>query len=286
MNPYRRTVVTLATITLAGFLSLSLGNVRPAAPTGPGRVTGKADPQTARPTTSESAAVLVELFTSEGCSTCPPADKLLTDLDQTQPIEGAQVIALSEHVDYWNHLGWKDPFSSAEFTRRQTEYARQLGTGDIYTPQMVVDGRIGFVGSNAAAARDAITKAARSPRATVGLTFTISSPTSLGLTLRVKDIPDVSAGDQADVWLAITEGRLMNNVLRGENSGRKLAHSAVTRKLVRIGTARDRAFSAEHTIALDPHWKRQDIKVIAFLQERSGRRVLGATAIQLNDSTQ
>jgi hypothetical protein len=109
--------------------------------------------------------VLVELFTSEGCSTCPPADKFLIALDQTQPIEGVQVIALSKHVDYWNHEGWKDPFSSAEFTHRQAEYARAFGDKDgVYTPQMIVDGRIQFVGSQSKTALQAIANAARAAK--------------------------------------------------------------------------------------------------------------------------
>src|SRR5438309_1867008 len=111
--------------------------------------------------------VLVELFTSEGCSSCPPADELLTRLEQTQPVGGAQVIALSEHVDYWNRLGWTDPYSSAEFSKRQNEYARVFETDEVYTPQMIVDGGVQFVGSNLNKARDAVDGAAHDSKAVV-----------------------------------------------------------------------------------------------------------------------
>ena len=243
----------------------------------------KADAATSRRATATAAtpAVLVELFTSEGCSTCPPADKLLADFDQAQLIEGAQVIALSEHVDYWNQLGWKDPFSSAEFSQRQTDYALALSMKDIYTPQMIVDGQTAFVGSNLDAARQAIAKAARSPKADVNLTLKTATPKAIKLTVQIDNVPDVAQGDSADVMLAITESGLLSQVLRGENSGRKLMHAAVTRKLIRIGTIKGKAFSTEPAIDLARTWKRQNMKAVAFVQERASRRVLGAAAIKI-----
>src|SRR5438034_10624758 len=113
--------------------------------------------------------ILVELFTSEGCSDCPPADTVLGQLIRTQPIGGAEIVGLGEHVDYWDRLGWKDRFSSAALTGRQQLYQTRFGTESIYTPQMVVDGRAEFVGSDAPAARKAIEKALALPHRRVSL---------------------------------------------------------------------------------------------------------------------
>src|SRR5207253_8005967 len=104
--------------------------------------------------------VLVELFTSEGCSSCPPADTFLQRLADTQPLAGVQVIALGHHVTYWDHQGWKDRFSAEQFTGRQEQYGSALRVEAIYTPQMIVDGRFQFVGSDTKAGRDALERAA------------------------------------------------------------------------------------------------------------------------------
>src|SRR5271155_5563313 len=114
--------------------------------------------------------VLVELFTSEGCSSCPPADELLRRLDESQPVAGAEVIALSEHVDYWDDGGWKDPFSAHANSERQDQYAARFRRGGVYTPQMVVDGEFEFVGSDARTAVQFIEKAASVQKVSVTLT--------------------------------------------------------------------------------------------------------------------
>ncbi len=261
---------------LAGSLLLLIGLGSALAQTAGSDLKGALEPL--KPATVP--AVLVELFTSEGCSSCPPADRLLTDLDQNRPVTGVQVIALSEHVDYWNRLGWKDPFSSAQFSQRQADYAQSLGVGDFYTPQMIVDGRTGFVGSKRAAALEAIAKAARTPKANVSLAFKTLTANSIALTVQVEDLPAISRGDQADVMLAITESGLMSKVARGENAGRELTHSSVTRKLIKIGDIDGKTFSAQPSVRLESFWKRQQLKIVVFVQERSSRRVLGAAAIK------
>lgn len=115
--------------------------------------------------------IVVELFTSEGCSSCPPADVFLQKLVETQPVAGAQVIALGEHVDYWDRQGWKDRFASASLTSRQQVYGARFNTDSVYTPQMIVDGRTEFVGSDANAARRALERAAAIPHGRVRITF-------------------------------------------------------------------------------------------------------------------
>jgi hypothetical protein len=232
--------------------------------------------------------VVVELFTSEGCSSCPPADAVLARLQQTQPVAGAEVIALSEHVDYWNYIGWSDPFSSAAFSARQETYARALGQQDrVYTPQMIVDGQTEFNGSAMNKALEAIAKASRSPKADVRIvipeTKTQKDNQNVRLNVSVKNVPPVDRGDVAEVILALTEDKLSSNVTRGENSGRKLAHTAVVREMLALGRVdpATKTFDSEKTMAIADGWKRDDLRVVVFVQERVHRRVLGAAVLNL-----
>jgi len=218
---------------------------------------------------SARTPVIVELFTSEGCSSCPPADLLLSHLQQAQPVAGAQVISLSEHVDYWNQLGWTDPFSSPGFSERQRQYAAAIRGDGVYTPQMVVDGKTQFVGSDSQKALRAIAEAAKAQKAAVGLRCG-GSPSSLAV--QIDNVP----GADADVALAITENGLQSNVTRGENRGRVMAHAGVTRRLTVIGHAKKQAFEAEPKLVVEKNWKRENLWAVVFLQDRASRRILGA----------
>ena len=232
--------------------------------------------------------VVVELFTSEGCSSCPPADDVLARLEKMQPVAGAEIIALGEHVDYWNDLGWADPFSSADFSARQNEYARAFGQDGVYTPQMVVDGRAEFLGSDLGKARAAIAAAMQNPKAKVTITRAQNAAAAkshaVALAVRVTDIPSFSADDTIELLLAVTESSLHSNVLRGEYSGRKLNHTAVVRQLKVISSTTEQSaktLSAESTINIETGWRRENLRAVVFAQEHKSRRVLGAAAVGL-----
>ena len=230
--------------------------------------------------------VVVELFTSEGCSSCPPADALLARLDETQPVDGAEVVALAQHVDYWNQLGWADPFSAHEFSERQGEYAARFGSQGVYTPQMVVDGGAEFPGGNSGRAFEAIARAAREPKAEVSLARAADQTDAgdaLRLSVRVERLPKLTDGDTADVLLAVTESGLSSEVERGENAGRRLSHAGVVRRLTKIGQvgAATPPFAAEPSVALDKGWRRDNLRAVVFLQEHTSKRVIGAATIKL-----
>lgn len=169
--------------------------------------------------------VLVELFTSEGCSDCPPADALLARLDSAQFVPGALAIVLSEHVTYWNHLGWRDPFSFEEMDARQQQYSARFGLNSVYTPQMVVDGAAQFVGSD----RDALMRAVQRSAAKEKITLEIVEP-------HLKDSKAIfslrsAIANNVDWYAAIAADATRSEVARGENAGRTLHHTAVVRSL-------------------------------------------------------
>jgi hypothetical protein len=226
-----------------------------------------------------STPVVVELFTSEGCSSCPPADALLQQLEEKQPVPGVEVIVLSEHVDYWNRLGWTDPFSSAEFSARQHRYAEAFRSGRVYTPQMIVDGHVEFVGSDARQARRAIEQAARAPKVPVSLERA-EDPSGTTLWVRIDNPPAVTK-DTVEVILALTESGLESDVHRGENTGRRLQHTAVVRRLTVLGSTNSAPFVTAAGLRLDSSWKRRNLRAVVFLQQRQSRRVLGAAALPL-----
>lgn len=229
--------------------------------------------------------VLVELFTSEGCSSCPPADALLAGLDRVQPIASAEVIVLEEHVDYWDQQGWKDPFSSSEWTYRQNDYAGSLHTGSSYTPEMVVDGIQGFTGSRGPAAKNAIEKAALLKKGRVVISE--ASPVqgrSVAFKIDVEKLPNATPKDTPQVLLGITETGLHSSVKGGENAGHELQHAAVLRELKVVGALSKNGqdgFSTEPTVKLDSNWNVANLRVVVFVQEKKSRRVLGAAEMRL-----
>ena len=223
---------------------------------------------------SAQTPVVVELFTSEGCSSCPPADLLLRRLQHQQPVPGVEVIPLSEHVDYWNQLGWKDPFSSAKFTDRQRQYADVFHKDGPYTPQMVVDGAAEFVGSDGPRSLKAIAEAARRPKASVSLTCQANP---LRLQVRIDKVRE-----DADVLLAIAENGLESNVIRGENRGLRMGHDGVTRRLTVIGRARkQQLFAAEPKLVIEKDWRPENLSAVVFLQEHPTHRIQGAGKIAI-----
>ena len=258
----------LPALTVAGALALPAFRLIPAG-------AASAPEPTAAP--APTVPVVVELFTSEGCSSCPSADAALRELEAAQSVPGVEVMALGQHVDYWNRLGWKDPFSSAQFTQRQRWYAEGFKAGS-YTPQAVVQGRYKFVGSQRATLARTVAQAARAPQATVALT---RAPDGT-LQVQVSGLP---AGTQAaSVALALTETGLSSQVGRGENAGRLLRHAAVVRAWRTLGPAgADGTFSCSVAPGLAASWKIPNLRAVVLVQEDDSRRVVGVASLPLGN---
>ncbi len=230
---------------------------------------------TAANSAGSASPVLVELFTSEGCSSCPPVDAWVEKLDASQPVPGADLIVLSEHVDYWNHDGWKDPYSSASLTERQSAYARTLGVADIYTPQVIVDGTAELRLSDPHRTADILEKALAAPK----IPLRIDSASVEGNTVRARiEANATSSNDKnAELYVALALNHAQSQVLHGENGGKLLTHVAVVQVLKKIGKlSPGKNSSCDVQLKFKSGTDPNNLRLVAFVQESGPGKVLGA----------
>jgi hypothetical protein len=225
-----------------------------------------------RPAAAARTPVLLELFTSEGCSSCPPADKLLDELDRTEPFPKAEVIVLSEHVDYWDQLGWKDHYSSAIFSTRQRQYAAQFAEQDVYTPELVVDGTWAAVGSDLGQIRRAVDKASMRPKLPIRLEASRNGNSGA---LRI-DISSAAATPPGDVYIVLAKNHVTSYVEHGENAHQTLSHTAVAYRIIKLGEVRS-GDRFEKQLAIDLPAAQGQTRVIAYLQESATGRIVSLT---------
>lgn len=224
------------------------------------------------PSAGDGVAV-VELFTSQGCNSCPPADVALRQIAETADKEDANVFVLSFHVDYWNRLGWNDPYSSQLASYRQRAYARAAGSKRVYTPQMIVSGTTEFVGSNRAKAKKAIGEAlGRSAKSTVSMKLNADED---GVDIDYQ----VDGADKDHLLnLAVVHTPKANDVPAGENRGRKLAHVNVVRafKAIRLSE-----LSGSARLELPEGLAARDAQVIGYVQDLSSLAITGASTTKI-----
>lgn len=223
--------------------------------------------------TGTKSPVLVELFTSEGCSSCPPADSLLISLDRDQQVDGAEIITLGFHVDYWDHDGWRDRFSSAEYTKRQQAYAKQFDSGQTYTPQAVIDGKIETVGNDDRKVKSAISSRISAAKAAISAEIAADK-----IKLDISYIPSKKA---STVYLAVAENGLISDVSSGENGGQRLSHVSVVRDLRAVGKidAGQANANFETSLPTNSEWKTANLRYVVFVQENGSMRILGVKKI-------
>jgi len=218
--------------------------------------------------TSKPKIVLVELFTSEGCSDCPPADDLLRRIDGKQTSAGKLIVGISEHVTYWNNLGWTDPFSSDKADQRQDAYSNKFGLNSVYTPQMVVNGTEEFVGSDVARLAAALQK---EDRHSSDVDIRISS---LGLAadkLNVTfSVDGVFPSQGVDVIAVLADDADRSSVQRGENSGHTLTHVAVARSLTQVATLKGAAGESTIQIPLPPFYQKTQMHHLILIAQTAG----------------
>jgi hypothetical protein len=245
-------------------------------------ITAVSNAQTAAAPQSRTP-VLVELFTAEGCSSCPPADNILAKLEQLQPVSGAQIIILGEHVDYWDKDGWHDRFSSHDYTDRQTEYATRLHVSEgIYTPQMIVDGTDQFNGSDPTHALKSITTAAQTPKVSLTLTNVAVNGRKVSASVSAPPFPF-----KGDLYAALVDPADSTEVKRGENSGKHLDHAGVVRTLQRVGSFKDLAGGPRNfTLNAPSDATPGSMRVVVFAQRSDEGPIVGAVSAPVTPATQ
>ncbi len=230
-------------------------------------------------TTSAPIPVVVELFTSEGCSSCPPADALLQKFDK-QPYPATELIVLSEHVDYWNHIGWTDPYSAHAYSERQNAYGDHLHLESVYTPQMIVDGTTEFVGSSSSEAEKAFGHASATGKIPVHISNVKLEGNLVKGRIETGSLP--APAKKADIIVVVALNHAESQVAAGENSGRRLTHVAVVRALVKAGSiASGQMFSQDVAVKLEKALDPAQVRVVAFVQEPGPGRILGAAQEKL-----
>ncbi|TWT39003.1 DUF1223 domain-containing protein [Blastopirellula retiformator] len=220
-----------------------------------------------------SGFALIELFTSQGCNSCPSADQNLARVNQLARERKLPIYTLSLHVDYWNYLGWEDPFSNAAYSQRQRRYAQAFGANQVYTPQMIVNGRVEFVGSNVANTDRAI-RAGLDSQTTTKLTVEVTRQQDAAIVRW--NVTNLTKRDQ--LQLALVQKQAARDVTAGENDGRTLSHVNVVRKLQTIATP---AGQGQHQLSLPVNAKSADYHVIAFVQSSENQKIATATQAEL-----
>ena len=234
--------------------------------------------QPAQQNATGNRPILLELFTSQGCSSCPAADKLMAVWKSEF---GDRVIPMTFHVNYWNRLGWYDPFSKAKWTERQQAYNARLGTQGLYTPQMVVDGRYNAVGSRPRAIRTAISAANNGAERHIRLTGElIRSSTTLKLTVETTQLQAIP--DSATIWYAVRDGHHETRVSAGENRGQILKNFFVVRKLSPLGRSptNKKTTVLESQIVIDKTWNQDMLDVVVFAQADKTGSILDVVRIK------
>jgi len=225
-------------------------------------------PQNKKVQFEKKGFAVVELFTSEGCSSCPAADDAVVQLAKDYP---EHVYILGYHVDYWNYIGWKDAYSSAAFTERQRQYGERFALNSVYTPQIVVNGQKEFVGSNRSQLKTSVSKAIESPTADeIKLSVAKENASTLRITY------DVNPGTASLLNIAVVQLQATTAVKRGENKGKSLHHINIVRALKSIPVNKEA--KAVVAMPVPPDLTLQDVEIIAFLQDKKDWKITGATA--------